>query len=53
MSGILIIPTTQEAARGDLIGYEARHEGLADLGQLLIIIYKIVQYSSFRESFEY
>lgn len=53
MPGILIIPTTQEAARGDLIGYEARHEGLADLGQLLIIIYKIVQYSSFRESFEY
>lgn len=53
MSGTLITPATWEAGRGDLVGYEARREGLADLGQLLIIIYKIVLYSSFRESFKY
>lgn len=51
-SGVLTVPATQEGG-GDPAGCEARHQGFVDLGQLLIIISKLMQYLSLRESFEY
>lgn len=40
-SGVLTAPATQEGG-GDLVGCEARHQGFADVGQLLIIISKLM-----------